>query len=80
MSSQIRKTFTYDVTREMRRLALRGELLDRYPIQGRRIEATLRHGGRIVFSPNDEEFYEELDLDRVIVDPRSGRATGVRRL
>ncbi len=80
MRSLIRSTFWYDVTREMRRLSLEGVLKERFPKQAGAIQETLLTGGRVVFSPDDEEFYQEFEVDGVLHDPRTGKARGVRRL
>ena len=76
----IRSTFWYDVTREMRRLAQKGRLEEAFPDRARAIDRILRGGGRIVFSPDEEEFYEELVMDQVLLDPNTGKTCGVRRL
>ncbi|MEM7166680.1 MAG: hypothetical protein AAF581_14530 [Planctomycetota bacterium] len=70
----------YDLTRELRQLALRGTLDERYPQEARSIRAALVAGGRIVFSPDDEQFYQEFVMDRFLRDPASGRMMAVRRL
>lgn len=80
MKSKISSTFWYDVTYEMRRLALAGDLGERYPKQARTIIAALTSGGRIVFSPEDGNFYQESHADQVLHDPRTGRTLAVRQL
>ena len=70
----------YDLTRELRRLELRGVLEERYPREARSIRAALAAGGRIVFSPDDEQFYQEFVMDRFLRDPGTGRTMAVRRL
>ncbi len=80
MQTAIRSTFWYDVTRELRRLALSGKLEERFPEQATAMEQALLAGGRIVFSPDEEEFYQEFEMDQILHDPRTGRACGVRRL
>lgn len=70
----------YDMTREMRRLALRGSLRRHFPAQAAAIEAALRRGGRIVFDPEDEQFYQDYTVDRVLHDPATGRTLAVRRI
>ncbi|MGE3165184.1 MAG: hypothetical protein AB7O52_09790 [Planctomycetota bacterium] len=72
--------FWYDVTYEMRRLALAGKLEDRYPKQVKAILAALTSGGRIVFSPEDDSFYQEFEADHVLHDPRTGKTLAVRQL
>ncbi len=64
----------------MRRFALRGRLKSLFPEQAGAIEKALLAGGRIVFSPDTESYYQELELDHVFHDPSTGRAAGVRRL
>ncbi len=76
----IRSTFWYDVTRELRRLALRGQLEERYPDKATAIREALQANGRIVFSPDEEELFQEFEVDHILHDPRTGRACGVRRL
>ncbi len=80
MQGAIRSTFWYDVTRELRRLALDGRLEERLPQQASAIQQALCAGGRIVFSPDEEEYYQEFEMDQIMHDPRTGRACGVRRL
>lgn len=76
----VRPDSWYDLTRELRRLALRGTLEERYPAEARSIRNALVHGGRIVFSPDDEQFYQEFPMDRFLRDPGTGRTMAVRRL
>ena len=80
MLGLIRSTFWYDLTREMRRLSLEGRLWEVFPERASAIEQALLAGGRIVFSPDEEEFYQEFEMDQILHDPRTGRAAGVRRL
>ncbi len=75
-----RSAFWYDVTREMRRLALKGRLDECFPTQTAQIQDVLLGGGRIIFSPDDEGYYRELELDQILHDPRTGRSSGLRRL
>lgn len=79
-SGMIRSTFWYDVTREMRCLAIAGKLEELFPEQARSIETALEGDGRIVFSPDDEQFYQEFEMDQILHDPHAGRACGMRRL
>ncbi|MCI0651315.1 MAG: hypothetical protein L0Z55_05485 [Planctomycetes bacterium] len=80
MQSNVRSTSWYDVTREMRRIAKDGRLDELYPEAARGIQRTLDSGGRVLFSYDDEEFYQELDTVEVFLDASTGRACGVRRL
>ncbi len=80
VKSNIRSTFWYDVTREMRRLALDGKLAKLFPDRAGSIQRALLEGGRIVFSPDEEEFYQEFEMDQIFHDPRIGKTAGVRRL
>ncbi len=80
MKSKIRSTYWYDVTREMRRLALDERLSQVFPGRAASIRRILLDGGRIIFSPDEEEFYQEFEMDQVFHDPRTGRTSGVRRL
>lgn len=80
MKSKIRSTFWYDVTHEMRRLALAGKLEESYPNEALAIVTALTAGGRIVFSAEDEQFYQEFEMDRVLHDPATGKTLAVRSL
>ena len=80
LKGKIHSTFWYDVTREMRRLALVGKLTEFFPERAGPIRRALEGGGRIVFSPDEDEFYQEFEVDHIFHDPRTGRAAGVRRL
>ncbi len=72
--------FLYDLTREMRRRAIDGSLDSRFPGRADTIEKALSRGQRILFAPDDEEFYVETPLDRIIHDEGTGRTIGARRL
>lgn len=70
----------YDLTREMRRLALTGALESRYPDKSEPITEALERGRRILFAPDDEQIYVETPTDRVLTDDRTGRAFGALRI
>ncbi|MEM7261644.1 MAG: hypothetical protein AAF488_06605 [Planctomycetota bacterium] len=80
MNHRIRSRSLYDVTREMRRLALSGRLELRCPDVASAVREALETGGRIVFSPDENTYFQEFDMDHVFEDPRTGRRTGVRKL
>lgn len=80
MKRAARSAIWYDVTHEMRRLAIGGRLHRALPLRAASIEQVLRAGGRVVFSADEEEFYQQLDMDHVYTDPHSGRALGLRKL
>ena len=70
----------YDVTRELRRLAISGRLADSHPESAAKIQTALEKGGRIVFSPQDEVFFQEFDMDEFLHDPGTGKTMAVRKL
>jgi len=80
VNRSIRSRSLYDVTREMRRLALCGRLEEFHADLSESIRAALDVGGRIVFSPDEERYYQEFEMDQVFQDPRTGKMSGVRKL
>ncbi len=80
MNTRIRSRSLYDVTREMRRLALCGRLDEEHPDVADSVRTALEVGGRIVFSPDEERYYQEFEMDQVFQDPHTGKMSGVRKL
>jgi len=70
----------YDVTREERRRAFTGPLVPEDPVRAARIAEALAARQRILFAYDDEEFYVETPMDRILHDDGSGRPIGARRV
>ncbi|MFN0056967.1 MAG: hypothetical protein ACKVX7_00790 [Planctomycetota bacterium] len=80
MPTKIRPTFWYDVTREMRQLVLKGKLTAAFPTRASGFERALLEGGRIVYSPDEDDYYQEIEMDQLFQDPQTGRTCGVRKI